>query len=66
MFFSHWHRGLDTEQVAFYNKVLDRADKKLDEILKPIRDAYENKNNSDYMRTRIIQAIKETLERAGK
>lgn len=37
---------------------------KLDEILKPIRDVYENKSNSDYTRTRIIQAIKETLKRS--
>lgn len=32
MFFSHWHRGLDEDKIAFYNKVLDRADKNLDEV----------------------------------
>ena len=32
MFFGHWHKGLDTESQDFYHKILDRADKKHDDI----------------------------------
>ena len=32
MFFGYWHKGLDEESTAFYHKILDRADKKHDEV----------------------------------
>lgn len=32
MFFGYWHKGLDTESIEFYNKILDRADKCHDDV----------------------------------
>lgn len=32
MFFGYWHKGLDKESQEFYNKILDHADKKHDDV----------------------------------
>ena len=32
MFFGHWHKGLDKDALAFYNKILDHADTNTDEV----------------------------------
>ena len=70
-YFARYYKSPTVNEDKKFNNNIEyilksTADKEREEILKSMRHVFDNRNNPDYTRTMIIQAIKETLERADK